>query len=136
MYPYGDTKPKLKLYYFNIAAKGERIRLALKHAGSDFEDYRFKDYAEFLAKKQDGSLQFGQVPRLEVELWWFQKNRPPPYLRGNSKNFEKIGFFEKPPKPLKRKKSELSEYIHMLGVKKSGFGPILATFRLRSSQIL
>jgi len=64
----GDAKPKLKLYYFNIAAKGEPIRLALKHAGIEFEDYRFKDYAEFLAKKQDGSLQFGQVPCLEVEM--------------------------------------------------------------------
>ena len=52
-----------------------------------------------------------------------------PLCDANSKNFEKNWNFKKPPKPLKRRKSELSEYIHMLGVKKLGFGRILGVFR-------
>jgi len=63
---HSDQKFKLKLYYFGIAAKGEPIRLALKHAGLEFEDFRFKDYQEFLAMKASGELMFGQVPALEV----------------------------------------------------------------------
>ena len=43
--------------------------------------------------------------------------------------FTELNKFKLVFKPLKRKKSELFEYIHMLGVKKSSFGPILATLR-------
>jgi len=56
----------LKLYYFNITAKGECIRLALHYRGIPFEDYRFKDRDEFVAMKESGKLMFGQVPALEV----------------------------------------------------------------------
>merc|ERR1711976_59575 len=55
----------LKLYYFNIAGKGEAIRLALKHANIEFEDYRFKE-GEFGKMKESGELAFGQVPALKV----------------------------------------------------------------------
>jgi len=56
---------KLKLYYFDIAGKAEAIRLALKYADIDFEDYKFKD-GEFAEMKASGKLQFGQCPALEV----------------------------------------------------------------------
>ena len=59
-------KYSLKLYYFNIAAKGECIRLALTYLGIPFEDYRFADRDEFMAMKASGKLMFGQVPALEV----------------------------------------------------------------------
>jgi len=57
---------KLTLYYFNIAGKGEPIRLALNHAGIPFTDHRFKSRDEFIEMKESGRLQFGQVPALEV----------------------------------------------------------------------
>lgn len=56
----------LKLYYFNIAAKGEPIRLALKYLNIPFEDYRFSGYKEFLDMKASGELPFGQVPALKI----------------------------------------------------------------------
>jgi len=57
---------EIKLYYFGIAGKGEAIRLALKHAGIEFEDYKFADFDEFNKMKETGELMFGQVPALKV----------------------------------------------------------------------
>ena len=57
---------KLKLYYFDLAGKAEAIRLALKYANIEFEDYKFKDRSEFAEMKASGKLQFGQCPALEV----------------------------------------------------------------------
>jgi hypothetical protein len=56
---------KVKLQYFDIAGLGEPIRYALAIAGVDFEDARFANRDEFLAKKP--TLRFGQVPYLEVD---------------------------------------------------------------------
>jgi len=57
--------PKLELMYFNIAAKGEPIRLLCAHAGVPLVDTRLS-FEEFGAKKQSGELHFGQVPALVV----------------------------------------------------------------------
>lgn len=56
---------KLQLLYFNISGLGEPIRLTLACAGMDFDDYRFKDRDEFMARKP--TLTFGQVPCLVVD---------------------------------------------------------------------
>mmetsp|Transcript_59375 Transcript_59375/g.69405 ORF Transcript_59375/g.69405 Transcript_59375/m.69405 type:complete len:231 (+) Transcript_59375:88-780(+) len=61
-----ESQPKIKLYYFNINGKGEAIRLYCAYAGLQLEDYRFPNRDEFLAMKADGTLDFGQVPMLEV----------------------------------------------------------------------
>ena len=61
-----STRPKLKLYYFNIKGKGEPIRLMCAYAGWDLEDVRFAHRDEFTQLQQDGTLPFGQVPLLEV----------------------------------------------------------------------
>eukprot|EP00931_Biecheleriopsis_adriatica_P012804 TRINITY_DN114055_c0_g1_i1.p1 TRINITY_DN114055_c0_g1~~TRINITY_DN114055_c0_g1_i1.p1 ORF type:complete len:239 (-),score=57.83 TRINITY_DN114055_c0_g1_i1:64-780(-) len=58
-------QPKLRLFYFNVTAKGEPIRLALSHAGLEFEDVRMT-FEEFRKMKEEGKLGFGQVPALEV----------------------------------------------------------------------
>uniref|UniRef100_A0A7S3NMA8 Glutathione transferase n=1 Tax=Aureoumbra lagunensis TaxID=44058 RepID=A0A7S3NMA8_9STRA len=58
---------KYRLLYFNIEGKAEAIRLLFAYAGVQFEDYRFKDRAEFMSLKESGRLQFGQVPALEIE---------------------------------------------------------------------
>lgn len=54
-----------KLYYFDLAGKGEAIRLACAHSGFPLQDVRItKD--EMLAMKEIGKLPFGQVPILEL----------------------------------------------------------------------
>eukprot|EP00934_Nitzschia_sp_Nitz4_P005748 Nitzschia sp. Nitz4//scaffold17_size182527//134562//135215//NITZ4_001873-RA/size182527-processed-gene-0.105-mRNA-1//1//CDS//3329539397//5738//frame0 len=58
---------KLKLYYFNFAAKGEPIRLLCAYAGIEFEDYRFENRPEMHAMRDRGELPFGQVPLLEID---------------------------------------------------------------------
>lgn len=57
--------PKLKLYYFNIAGKGEAIRLACAYGGVPLEDFRMHAN-EFHDLKVSGKLAFGQVPALSV----------------------------------------------------------------------
>lgn len=59
------TFPKLKLYYFNIAGKGEAIRLACAYGGVPLEDFRMHAN-EFHELKVSGKLAFGQVPALSV----------------------------------------------------------------------
>lgn len=54
-----------KLLYFNIAGKGEAIRLAFHYGNIKFEDHHFKE-GEFMKMKESGELQFGQVPALVV----------------------------------------------------------------------
>ena len=61
-----STRPKLKLYYFNIKGKGEPIRLMCAYAGWELEDVRFANRDEFHQLVADGTLTFGQVPLLEV----------------------------------------------------------------------
>mmetsp|Transcript_68028 Transcript_68028/g.208523 ORF Transcript_68028/g.208523 Transcript_68028/m.208523 type:complete len:230 (-) Transcript_68028:132-821(-) len=58
--------PSLKLLYFDIAGKGEPIRLVCAHAGLELEDHRFTDREEFFRMKKSGELTFGQVPALVV----------------------------------------------------------------------
>jgi glutathione S-transferase len=57
--------PKLKLIYFDIdGGRGEPIRLALRHGGIDFEDYRFP-FSEWPSLRE--STPFRAVPVLEVD---------------------------------------------------------------------
>ena len=60
LYPQPCTKPKL--YYFDAPARGEMIRLILRHAKVDFEDIRVK-YSEWPALKEKMSLK--QMPVYE-----------------------------------------------------------------------
>lgn len=45
---------------------GEPLRLAMHHAGLEFEDIRLTR-EEFMTKKTSGELRFGQVPALIVQ---------------------------------------------------------------------
>ena len=60
------SEASYKLYYFDIAGKGEGIRLAFTYCGVPFEDYRFADREAVNQMKASGRLMFGQVPALEV----------------------------------------------------------------------
>jgi glutathione S-transferase len=60
------TFPKLKLYYFNLAGKGEAIRLACAYGGVPLEDFRMHAN-EFHELKVSGKIPFGQVPALSVD---------------------------------------------------------------------
>ena len=56
---------KIKLYYFDVYARAEAIRMLLNHAKVDFDNvYLDKDAFEKL--RDDGKLEFGQVPLVEV----------------------------------------------------------------------
>jgi len=63
---YNASTSTLILHYFNIAGKGDAVRLALNHAGIHFLDHRLHPYSEWLKLKQSGALIFGQVPALEI----------------------------------------------------------------------
>ncbi len=54
----------LKLYYFDIYARGEPIRLLLTHAKANWEDVRLNKES-FEELKNSGKLEFGQIPVLE-----------------------------------------------------------------------
>lgn len=54
-----------KLYYFDIAGKGEALRLLFFYSGIEFEDIRC-DREKFDALKSSGFLPFGQLPVLEL----------------------------------------------------------------------
>ena len=60
---------KLKLYYFDLAGKGECIRLACAQAGIALEDIRIPldDRKLFEQMKNEGKLMFGQLPALQLE---------------------------------------------------------------------
>lgn len=57
----------MKLYYFDLYARGEPIRLLLNHANIEFEDVRVTGptWQEFKADKE--KCPYGQVPVLEVD---------------------------------------------------------------------
>ena len=57
--------PKLELLYFDVAGKGEAIRLACSYARLPFRDIRLTQEA-FREKKESGELPLGQVPALRV----------------------------------------------------------------------
>lgn len=57
---------KLKLIYFDLAGKGECIRLACAYANVDLEDKRITP-DQFQTMKSSGELKFGQVPALVVD---------------------------------------------------------------------
>ena len=56
----------IKLYYFDIEARAEAIRLALVLGDVPFEDIRLSR-EEFGKKKAEGFFKFGQMPVLEVD---------------------------------------------------------------------
>jgi len=60
-------QPKLKLYYFDIAGRGESIRLLSAYAGLEMEDFRYTEPNQFIDMKENGSLPFEQVPMLEID---------------------------------------------------------------------
>jgi len=62
-----ENRPcRIRLYYFDTAGKAEAIRLALNHAGLDFEDYRFAGWPELFEFRQFSTSMFGQVPALQL----------------------------------------------------------------------
>lgn len=58
--------PRLELFYFDLAGKGECIRLTLAYAGLPFQDKRLSRQ-EFDELRSNGTLAFGQVPCLLVD---------------------------------------------------------------------
>lgn len=54
-----------KLYYFDVYARAEPIRLLLNHAKVTFEDVRLTG-ADFATFKSEKNPEFGQVPVLEI----------------------------------------------------------------------
>jgi len=65
-FPPPPKTPLLELLYFDIAGKGEMMRLLCAFGSLSLKDTRFKSYDEFLAMKASGKLSFGQVPLLKV----------------------------------------------------------------------
>jgi len=56
----------IKLYYFDLYARGEVMRMALWKAGVEYEDIRVTGDS-WKALKESGDCEFGQVPMLELE---------------------------------------------------------------------
>ena len=56
----------MKFYYFDVYGRGEVIRMTLAHAKQEFEDIRL-NYEEMRKMKEDGTLEFGQIPILEID---------------------------------------------------------------------
>ena len=56
----------MKLYYFNIYGRGESIRMLAAHANLPLEN-NYLDYDKFVRLKEEGVLEFGQVPMLTTE---------------------------------------------------------------------
>ncbi len=59
----------IKLYYFDVYARGEPIRMLLHMSNVEFEDVRFSmpGFKE-LKEKRPELMEFGQVPVLEAPL--------------------------------------------------------------------
>jgi glutathione S-transferase len=76
----------MKLYYFDIHARAEPIRLLLNHAKIDFEDVRLtqEDFAKF---KSEGKFEFGQVPALERDGKVFTQSNAIMRLLGKENGF-------------------------------------------------
>ena len=55
----------MKLYYWPIHGRAEPIRMLLSHANAQFEDIAVTQ-ATFEALKQEGKLEFEQMPMLEL----------------------------------------------------------------------
>jgi glutathione S-transferase len=60
------TMPEIKLFYFDVAGKGEGIRLACAVGKIPLDDVRLTR-EEFGAMKEKGQLPYGQVPALSVD---------------------------------------------------------------------
>jgi len=56
----------MKLYYFDLFARAEPMRMALWKAGVAYEDIRVTGDS-WKALKDGGSLEFGQIPVLELD---------------------------------------------------------------------
>ena len=56
----------MKLYYFNVFARAEPIRMMLSYAKVPFEDCRI-GFDAMNAMKAEGSLEYGQLPMLELD---------------------------------------------------------------------
>ena len=56
----------IKLYYFDVYARAEPIRILLNHAKVTFEDVRLTG-PEFGALKGEGAFEFGQLPALKID---------------------------------------------------------------------
>ena len=61
------TSKAVKLYYFDVYARGEPIRMLLHDAHLDFEDVRFSmpGFKDLKLQRPD-LMEFGQVPVLEA----------------------------------------------------------------------
>jgi len=56
----------VKLYYFNLQARAEIIRLILHYGGVTFEDIRY-ELAKWPELKDDKKWKYGQLPILEID---------------------------------------------------------------------
>ena len=54
------------LYYFDVYARAEPLRIILNHAKVAFEDVRLNGEG-FAALKAEKNLEFGQIPALEID---------------------------------------------------------------------
>lgn len=57
----------IKLYYFgSVMARAEPIRMMLDYIGHKWEDVRC-DFKDFGKMKEEGKLDFGSLPMLEID---------------------------------------------------------------------
>jgi len=57
----------IKLYYFDLQAKGEIIRLILHYGGVPFEDIRIDFTQGWAEVKNDKKWKYGQIPIVEID---------------------------------------------------------------------
>ena len=60
----------MKLYYFDVYARAEPLRMALSYAKVDYEDIRVTR-EQFAKMKEEGKLEFGQLPVIEKDGKFF-----------------------------------------------------------------
>ena len=56
----------MKVYYFELYARAEPIRMILAKAGVEFENVRLSGQA-WVDFKSSGKLEYGQMPALELD---------------------------------------------------------------------
>jgi hypothetical protein len=64
----------MKLYYFDIYARAEPLRMLLWHAKVEYEDVRIpfslEDFPKWRDEHPEVKLEFGQIPVLEENGEW------------------------------------------------------------------
>jgi len=81
----------IKLYYFDIFARAEPIRLLLHHAKANWQDVRIGG-EELKKLKASGNLEFNQLPAVEIDGRYYVQSRS--ILRYLS---QKFGYYPSDP---------------------------------------